>query len=134
MYPPALQKFGLWEALKELLHNIDQSKSVTTSVSCIPEHLRLDADSELAIFRVMQELVTNSLRHSGANAINIEIRNTQQAISIHYIDNGKGMDEKDMKSGLGFLNMRSRIEAIDGSIHFESSLGNGTKTTLEIKL
>lgn len=134
MYPPALQKFGLWEALKELLLNIDQSNSVTTALSGIPEHLRLDSETELAIFRVMQELVTNSLRHSDADSISVAIRQLNRRITIQYADNGKGMNENDMKNGLGFLNMRSRIEAIDGKIRFESSPGNGTTTTLELNL
>lgn len=132
MYPPTLQKLGLWEALKDLLQSIDESKSTTTSISGIPDQLRLNATSELSVFRVMQELVTNSLRHSDATNLSIEIHQTQQGITIQYADNGQGMEEDATKNGLGFLNMRSRIEAINGTIHFQSARGKGIQTTIEL--
>ncbi|GAB5416937.1 MAG: hypothetical protein Crog4KO_18040 [Crocinitomicaceae bacterium] len=134
MYPPALQKFGLWEALKEFLQTIDQTKSVNTSIYGVPEHVRFDAETELAIYRVMQELVTNSLRHGEATALEVKVDQTGKNMHIHYADNGKGMNEKEMKNGLGFLNMRSRIEAINGEIRFSSKVGKGTHTTIELTL
>ncbi len=134
MYPPALQKFGLWEALKEFLHTIDQTKSVRTSIAGVPDHLRLNPDIELAIYRVMQELATNSLRHSEASALEVKIEHAGKTMYIHFTDNGKGMNEQEMKSGLGFMNMRSRIEAINGQIHFNSKPEKGTHTTIELTL
>jgi len=134
MYPPALQKLGLWEALKELLANIDSSEKVQTSLKGIPEGIRLNSDSELAIFRVMQELVTNSLRHSEADTLKIEIQKQPDLLRIQYSDNGHGMDATAMKSGLGFLNMRSRIDAVNGKIEFESSEGEGLKTTITLNI
>jgi len=130
MYPPELQKLGLWASLKELFSNIDTSEKVTTTIKGIPEELRLNSTAELAVYRVMQELVTNSLRHSEADTLTLSVQNNTQHILIRYTDNGTGMDESTMKSGLGIMNMRSRIEAVNGSIQFESNKENGTKTTI----
>lgn len=134
MYPPALQKLGLWEALKELFANIDSSKKVKTSIQGIPKEMRLSSETELAVFRVMQELVTNSLRHSDADSLKVEIRKNDQTLHLQYSDNGQGMDAGTMKSGLGFLNMRSRIDAVNGKIEFESSPDKGMKSTLTLKI
>lgn len=132
MYPPELQKLGLWESLKELFSNIDTSEKVTTSIKGIPNQLRLESTTELAVYRVMQELVTNSLRHSKADTLTLSIQNNLEQVIIQYSDNGAGMNADEMKSGLGIMNMRSRIEVVNGNIEFESSKGNGTKTTISL--
>ncbi|MCR9171453.1 MAG: sensor histidine kinase [bacterium] len=130
MYPPELQKLGLWASIKELFANIEESKKVHTSIHGIPTDFRFDIVQELAVYRVLQELVTNSLRHSKADTLKLTIQNSKESVIIQYSDNGTGMNESQLKTGLGIMNMRSRIEAIYGTIAFESSKGIGTQTTI----
>ncbi len=133
MYPPELQKLGLWASLTELFANIDESEKVRTTIKGIPGHLRLNAPTELAVYRVMQELVTNSLRHSKADTLELLIHSNPDSITIQYTDNGTGINASELKTGLGIMNMRSRIEAVNGDIQFESSKENGTKTIITLQ-
>lgn len=130
IYPPTLQKLGLWQALNDLIEIIQKSKQVkVTFVNEIPQ-LRLSSQTELAVYRVVQELITNSLRHSAAQAIHLKAFSNGGKIQLNYSDNGVGMPKNDFQKGLGFMNIRSRIEAISGTISFTSEAGKGFEANI----
>jgi len=133
IYPPVLQKLGLWEAIKELFQSINASQKIEASLHRTTDIVRLDPKIELGIYRVVQELVTNSLRHSEATHLSLTVSRLNKATQFVYADNGKGLPEETSTTGIGFLNMRSRIEAIHGKIRFESMETKGFTAFIEIE-
>ncbi|MFT6921821.1 MAG: signal transduction histidine kinase [Crocinitomicaceae bacterium] len=116
LLPPTLVRFGIWEALKELIKRINDSKqiSVVAHFSKV-DNCRLDEAIELSIFRVFQELIANTTHHSEATTITITSKLTTE-LEFTYSDNGKGITDNSQLQGLGMINMQSRIRAAGGSI------------------
>jgi len=123
---------GLWEAIIERFRNIKASEQISTTIKGVPEQLRLDPTKELAIYRVIQELVTNSIRHSEAQELLLSVNYLNDTLRIEFSDDGKGLTKNESTNGIGFLNMKSRIEAIQGKISFDSVEEKGFKAFIQI--
>jgi signal transduction histidine kinase len=92
---------------------------------------RIGTRIELAMFRILQELISNVLKHSKANLLTIQLVKLQSHVVLNVSDNGIGFDvESQEKSGIGLLNIASRIDAIQGHLHYESAPGRGTTVTI----
>ncbi len=87
-----------------------------------------------AVFRVVQEAVNNALKHSGADAIIISIKNDDKYLKIEIADNGKGFTINDVNPGNGLGNMKQRLDEINGNLEFTSELNSGTRIKLNISL
>lgn len=131
--PPTLEFFGLGAALEYLCAQTD---NVTVRVHCdIPDTLpHLPIDTSLAVYRIAQELLSNTLAHAGATAVTMRLHGQEDQLVFTYTDNGKGFDRQDTtaKKGLGLRNIDSRVNMIKGSIMTESTPGNGVTVTIEI--
>lgn len=118
LLPPTLVRFGLWEALKELINDINQSKQIQIKVDFANmDGHQLAETAQLSIFRVFQELISNTMHHSGATGVQIRIRKKDQ-LEFEYLDDGKGITDDLQLQGLGIINMQSRIRAVGGTISF----------------
>jgi two-component system NarL family sensor kinase len=97
---------------------------------------RLDENVETVVYRVLQELVNNVIKHAQATEITIQLIHEATELSIMVEDNGVGFDIHTLsdKAGIGLKNITSRIEYLNGHVHFDSSLGNGTTAMIEIPL
>jgi two-component system, NarL family, sensor kinase len=87
---------------------------------------------KITIFRVLQEAMNNSVRHSGAGRINVSLKKTAGALVLEIRDNGTGfaaekLNEKDFRAGgLGLITMHERVEIAGGAFSLESAAGSGT--------
>ncbi|MAQ75406.1 MAG: two-component sensor histidine kinase [Aquimarina sp.] len=127
LLPPILENFGLQAAMEELCDEFNSSKKV--QVDCDLEyHNSLDKDKELHIFRILQELFNNSVRHGKAEKIVVVMRD-QEKITIDYKDNGQGFDTEAVlkKKGIGLKNIESRVEILGGEMSYSSTIGNGSE-------
>ena len=116
LLPPTLVRFGLWEAIRELTQRIDNSNQIEIAANFTEVNdFRLDPDSELSIFRVVQELLSNSLHHSNASKIELSGKCTHH-LKIDYQDNGDGITDATQLQGLGMINMRSRLQTLNGEL------------------
>ena len=90
----------------------------------------------LTLFRVYQETFTNILRYAKASKVTIEVNVEDNNVLMAIVDNGIGfeIDKVDTKLHHGLLGMRERVKALNGTILLESSLGNGTSTTVKIPM
>ena len=122
LLPGSLSSYGLTPALKELFNKIT---SPETQLEVIGEPKRLDPQSELAFYRIVQELVNNSLKHSQANIIRLSVVWEPTQLKLSYSDDGVGFDPEVMSGGLGRYNMESRMRSVDGEITLNSSVGKG---------
>lgn len=135
MMPKELEQFGLIPAIEGTLKlNLEN-----TPLKYQFEHSgfadRIDSARELVLFRVLQELINNVIKHSGANLLTVQLLKRSSHIVLNVTDNGVGFDvEKFEKKGIGLLNIAGRIDGIKGNLHFESSPGNGTTVTIRIPI
>ncbi len=132
--PRALDEGGLFYALKTLQKDFSNRHQIDCELIADEEQLTLDDAHSTAIFRVIQESLTNVARHAVASEVQIEFQRDASSISFSIRDNGRGIDEEDMKKtrSFGLVGMRERIKAMHGEFTVTSTLGEGTH--LEIKL
>lgn len=128
LLPPTLDNFGLIEAVKELCETYQKSDSVNVLLEVKQNDGRLvDKTTELNLFRIIQELISNSIKHGEAEQISIDLWLGSENLKLEYRDNGKGFDlaKLDDKKGLGTQNMESRVKMMGGKMNIQSSMGEG---------
>jgi len=128
LLPPSLEKLGLYFALEELSNWVNKSEQLKIICWKSGEQFRFDTKNELAVFRIVQELLNNAIKHSQAGIININARfSSDSNLMISVTDNGKGFVMKDkMNSGLGLKNLESRSQIMDAKFKMKSVPGKGT--------
>ncbi len=137
--PHILNNFGLASAIKDFTNKID-NKVIHINFESDIFSRRFDEDIEVVLYRAACELINNTLKH--ANARNIEINLTFQfrTILLSYSDDGVGFDVNEIitgippSQGMGYSNMLSRVNSIKGKMDIESSLENGTKVLIRVKI
>jgi signal transduction histidine kinase len=97
---------------------------------------RLPDNMEIMLFRVVQELLNNTIKHAEATSVSCSIKRTKDSIEIVYADDGKGFDEKSLphNKSLGIFGIRSRIDFLSGTVKLESTKGKGTKFSIFVPL
>lgn len=132
LLPPVLEKFGIDAAISELAVEFNSAKSVKVYYENNISFEAIQAKKHLHIFRILQELMNNSLRHGNAKNISVVFNNEGEKITCHYTDNGSGFNSADINSqkGLGMKNILSRIELINAKIDINSSPNKGFKATI----
>lgn len=127
LLPPVFDQFGLDAGVEELCLEFNSSKAVQVDYINQVEFDRKDNDRHLHVFRILQELMNNSLRHGKAKNINVLFESKNGCVSCKYSDDGLGFDvnSKENKNGLGMKNIESRVDLLNGMITFESELNKG---------
>ncbi|MEO6188198.1 MAG: ATP-binding protein [Ginsengibacter sp.] len=139
LMPPTLKNFGLESAIKDLFEKINGSGVINASARFHDNRERLMQEQELLVFRIIQELVTNIIKHSHAGFIHLT-QNVQGNFSYFRIHHdGKGILQQDFEklnfdsTGLGLKNIESRIKVLRGSISFDiDSTQTYYKVTIEV--
>jgi len=134
MMPEALVKFGLNTALKDFCNDINQSGALKISYQSIGlEEAVLDRTGSIAVYRIVQELINNTMKHAGATTSLVQVSLLQQILSVTVEDDGKGFDIA-MSEGMGYRNIRNRVDFLKGSIDIQSENSKGTSVHIEINL
>ena len=137
MMPNALLSKGLISAIRNFTQQID-IKVIDINLHTEGLDEPIDEVVESILYRVIQESVNNTIRHANANQLDISLHKTPEGISLLIEDNGKGfdtsflMDTNRKFGGLGLQNIKSRIAFLKGSVHWDSSPGNGTVVSIYI--
>jgi signal transduction histidine kinase len=132
--PPALDEFGLAPALRDLSRSLEErgGPSVELEVD-LPADARLPAKLEATIFRISQEALTNVVKHAHAETVRVRLTCHERSVVLAIEDDGRGFTRKDEgDGGFGLVGMRERVASHDGSLAVESSLGAGTRISVEI--
>ncbi|WP_181842315.1 7TM-DISM domain-containing protein [Emticicia sp. BO119] len=135
MMPGALTKLGLSTALKQFVNKINALGVLQIELQIIGIKERLNEKTETMLYRVVQEILSNIIRHSEASKVSIELVKHESELVLVVEDNGKGFDTKDAKNhGIGIKNVATRVEYLNGSVNFDSAIGRGTSVIVEIPL
>ncbi|HPH97313.1 MAG TPA: sensor histidine kinase [Anaerolineaceae bacterium] len=130
--PVELTRQGLPQAIKEMLASWEKQSGVAV-VSQIQNEASLPAAIEQALFRMVQEALSNISRHSGASAVSVTFQAQSGQVSLQISDNGHGFDASQPSRGLGLHSMQERVQSVGGSLAIESS-SNGTRLNVIVPL
>ncbi len=131
MLPKELEQFGLVPAVEGMLSLNLENAPLKYQFEHSGFTERIGSQIELAMFRILQELISNVIKHSKANLLTVQLVKLKSHVVLNVTDNGIGFDvECQEKNGIGLLNIASRIDAIKGHLHYESEPGKGTSVTI----
>ena len=133
MMPEALLKLGLQQALQDYCDGLSESGACRITGEFHGLEIRMDASTEVVVYRIVQELLNNAVKHSGADQVLAQVMRQEQTLTITVEDNGKGFDPEssDFKSGAGFRNIRSRVDYLKGQLDIQSAPGKGTSIHID---
>ncbi len=135
MMPEALVKFGLDSALRDFCNSVDQSGALQLTYQSFDiEESSISALTAGAVYRIIQELVNNILRHANATTALVQLVRKDGTLSITVEDNGKGFNTSILQTsnGTGYLNLRNRVEYLNGTIDIQTAPDKGTSVNIEI--
>jgi len=139
LHPPLLDENGLPEAIRWYLHGLMERSGLSVDLDIAEDLGRLPSEMELAIFRVLQECLTNIHRHSGSKIAMVRLSRTAGAVALEIQDQGKGIPPEKLdgiraqRSGVGITGMRERVRHFHGAMQIHSS-GKGTKISVTLPL
>ena len=136
MMPEVLVKFGLSEALKSYCDRMRESQIFKIDFQSIDMNERLSSNTEIFVYRIVQELLNNTAKHAKATHVLVQLARQNNEVSITVEDNGIGFDKPtvDHATGIGWANIRSRVEYLKGKLDVQSSHGQGTSVHIIIPI
>ncbi len=129
--PPILDVAGINLSLKEYCAQLAEKTSLSIEYEG-SELPGLDAEIGISLFRIVQELLTNVLKHAHATAVTVDLRQADGAIALSVQDNGTGLKKTTSKEGLGLLGIQERLDILGGSLVVTSKKRDGTKVVVSI--
>ena len=128
LHPSVLEELGLAEALRAECERRERQSRVALSVVCDPLPDVVSRDVALCLFRVAQEALSNVVRHAGARAASVVLRQMDDGLLLAVSDDGSGFDRATSPKGmnLGLASMRERVSLVHGTLDIESAPGEGT--------
>ena len=132
--PKALDDYGLVPAVKRLAESFVEQTGLTLDVEAHLGGLRFPNDVETALYRMVQEALTNVVKHAQARHVSIVLSGSRRAITALIEDDGRGFDVSVAREGMGLDGMRERLGLIGGKLTIESRLGGGTTLVAKVPL
>ncbi|WP_207506517.1 sensor histidine kinase [Telluribacter humicola] len=137
LVPTTLKQFGLPTAIDEFVQKLDANHSISIHFNCIFENIpRQSQKVELTLYRIMQELVNNALKHSNGDEIVVDLHMEMGKIELQVTDNGKGFDAKAMKeskkAGLGLHSIDSRLSVVYGTVSYLTPGAKGCRVKVQV--
>jgi len=129
LYPVNLEKLGLILYIEELITNLSTRINISMHLS---RYIKKDMFVEVQIYRIIQEFTTNVIKHSGAEKIEIALKEFDNFTAIVISDNGKGFDYEKVKKGMGIKNIESRIKSMDAEFKWKSVPNKGSRLIFKI--
>ncbi|UIO96295.1 histidine kinase [Elizabethkingia miricola] len=135
LMPDLLVKYGLEVAIQEFASRISNS-ALDIHTEFINYRNSLSEEKQLIIYRIIQELVNNAIKHADASEIIIQVSQEENVLNLTVEDNGKGFDHKglNVKKTAGFHNIESRVQFLKGTMNIISELNIGTSIELQIPI
>ena len=138
LMPSELEDLGLIAAIRSLCAELRQETRLKVKLTYFRIPRDLANEVKLALFRIIQEALSNAVHHAAANRITVNMIRKRSVISASVSDNGKGFDPQQHSSGgskrpgMGMLNLQARAALVGGRLRIESAPGRGTKVEVEV--
>ncbi|MEN8157797.1 MAG: HAMP domain-containing protein [Bacteroidota bacterium] len=135
--PIVLKDFGLPAAIENLVQRTNQLHKTRVIFNSYSFSERIDEKLEKAIFRICQEAINNIIKHAGASEATLELYRVEDMVVLVVEDDGRGfeiekLNQKEGTEGLGLISISERVNAFDGDLSINSTIGTGTEIVVEI--
>jgi len=131
--PAILDDFGFAAAVEHEVESFARRSGIEISLSIRPEEISIESARATALYRVIQEALTNVVRHSGASHVDVRVETRQGRIEAEVRDNGRGITNAQSNgAGLGLIGIRERILAFDGNVRIEGLENGGTRVFVSV--
>ena len=136
MMPELLTKFGLDEALKEYCNTINTTNLLSVKYQSVGMDARIEKSSEIIIYRIIQELLNNIMKHAAATETIVQLIKEEGRLSVIVEDNGQGFDNNLQKNnkGAGLTSIQSRVDYLKGQLEIHSEKDKGTLVNIEFNV
>ena len=122
--------------MEMIIPKINQTKTIEIDFKSNMENQRLENDKEVVMYRAACELINNSILHSGASRIEIDLNKHEKFVTLQFYDNGRGFDTstltKEDTKGMGLSNIETRVKTVEGVFVLESTPGKGTSALIKM--
>ena len=135
--PHVLNNFGLLKAVKSFIAKLPITDNPSISLESNLENRRFSYNAEVIIYRVICELISNSLKHSNARNVYITLMEAEKTLTLDFLDDGIGFDSEILElsdKGMGFANIRSRIKSLNGTFEIYTRQKEGVRVNISIIL
>ncbi|PWU00671.1 MAG: sensor histidine kinase [Bacteroidetes bacterium] len=136
LMPHSLLRQGIATGMEEFINDLRKTSGIKIN-SSVQTLKHLPEEKSVHLYRIFQEILHNSIKHSGAKEINIDLNQDEKLIRLMVKDDGKGFDYRKVfeeNGGHGLRNISSRADILNGDLYIESANNQGTTITLEIPL
>jgi len=133
--PHVLLNFGLLKAVKSFINKLQKIEDPTINLNSNIENKRFSYNIEVVLYRIICELISNTLIHANAHNVYVDLLADEKSISLKYIDDGIGFDVKQVENdliGMGYSNIKSRIKSLNGTYDFFSKPDEGVHVNVQI--
>lgn len=131
--PIAVAEQDLIDSVNKFIFRIKKTSSINFTVNSEKELPKFNQPEKLVLYRVITELINNTIKHANADKVTISIDIVDSVNEIRYSDNGKGFDKENIKAGLGIKNITDNIKSIGGEIEIEGKEGEGMEAIIRLK-
>lgn len=128
-----VHKYGLNEAVNQLFRTLENSKGIKFTLFLHQDIGSLGQTVGIELYRIVQELVSNTLKHAKATEVNLQTNFVDGIFNMIYEDNGVGFDTNEVKGGIGLENIRNRVAKIGGEFNIDAAKGRGSIFIVELK-
>lgn len=136
LMPVVLDKMGLVQALESLRRSVPATAGVAVTYECNDKSRRVDPKLELILFRMVQELLSNALKHAHATLIHVKLLFDEEDVTLCFEDDGVGFDYaahlQAATHGVGVVSLKSRVQLLNGKINIQSAAGVGTRVVITV--
>jgi PAS domain S-box-containing protein len=136
LHPPLLDEAGLFSALGGYVEGLEERSGLVVKLEFGPDRTRLPREVEMAVFRIVQEALTNIHRHAQAKTANVRINQNSEMIRVEIQDGGRGipsftsLNDPNVKMGVGLRGMYERVKQLGGNFELRSGTGGTTVTAV----
>ncbi len=130
--PYQMDTLGLKRSIERLAEDMAHETPTTIQINIVEIDQLLGREAQMNLYRIVQELLSNLIKHANATTCSLHIKIAENHISLEYQDNGKGYDPKDPSSGLGLSGIRERCKLLEADLKMSSKPNRGTKVKINI--
>ncbi|MBC9914309.1 sensor histidine kinase [Chitinophaga varians] len=134
LMPPQLESFGLPATLQSVTEQINSAGKINIELNCDDDLQDLPWLVNLGLFRIVMEMINNTLKHAGARSIRINLSRRDQELVCQYTDDGRGLPESNPGKGLGLKSMEGRVNALGGKLEMGNRNTGGYYATVRLTL
>ncbi len=132
--PSILNDYGITNAIHNFIEKINISDSLKINFSSNFNEKRINKTCEINLYRIITELINNSIRHAEAKTLNINLNINNTFILLNYFDDGKGMDHNKLNNGFGLKNIEARVKSMEGTLEYLHTIAHGFNILISIDI